>query len=70
VAGGLAGALRGIKAWPPEWVELVEKAVGTDPYTVDKRAAHQIAEGLYKACLNELHKVKNQTNELESLLMK
>jgi hypothetical protein len=70
VAGGLAGALRGIKAWPPEWVELVEKAVGTDPYTVDKRTAHQIAEGLYKACLNELRKVKSQTSELESLLVK
>jgi ADP-ribosylglycohydrolase len=70
VAGGLAGALRGIQAWPPEWVELVEKAVGTDPYTVDKRTARQVAEGLYKACLNELHKVKSQTSELESLLVK
>jgi ADP-ribosylglycohydrolase len=70
VAGGLAGALRGIQAWPPEWVELVEKAVGTDPYTVDKRTARQIAEGLYKACLNELHRVKSQTSELESLLVK
>jgi hypothetical protein len=70
VAGGLAGALRGIKAWPSEWVEIVEKAVGTDPDTVDKRTAHQIAEGLYKACLNELRKVKSQTGELESLLVK
>ncbi len=70
VAGGLAGALRGIQAWPREWVELVEKAVVTDPYTVDKRTARQIAEGLYKACRNELRKVKSQTNELESLLVK
>ncbi len=68
VAGGLAGALRGIEAWPREWVDLVEKAAGTDPYTVDKRTARQIAEGLYRACLNELRKVKNQTGELESLL--
>jgi len=68
VAGGLAGALRGIEAWPPEWVELVEKAVVTDPYTVDKRNARQIAEGLYKACINEMRKVKSQTGELESLL--
>ena len=70
VAGGLAGALRGIQAWPPEWVELVEKAVVTDPYTVDKRNARQIAEGLYKACINEMRKVKAQTGELESLLTK
>jgi ADP-ribosylglycohydrolase len=68
VAGGLAGALRGIDAWPPEWVALVEKAVGTDPYTVDKRTARQVAEGLYAACLNELQKVKSQTSEIESLL--
>jgi ADP-ribosylglycohydrolase len=70
VAGGLAGALRGIQAWPREWVELVEKAVVTDPYTVDKRTARQIAEGLYKACRNELRKVRSQTDELESLLVK
>jgi ADP-ribosylglycohydrolase len=70
VAGGLAGAMRGIDAWPPEWVELVEKAVVTDPYTVDKRNARQIAEGLYWAAINELRKVKSQTGELESLLGK
>ena len=70
VAGGLAGALRGIDAWPPEWVELVEKAVVTDPYTVDKRTARQIAEGLYWAAINEMRKVKAQTGELESLLAK
>lgn len=68
VAGGLAGALRGIDAWPPEWVALVEKAVGTDPYTVDKRTAREVAEGLYRACLSELQKVKSQTSEIESLL--
>jgi hypothetical protein len=28
LAGGLAGALRGIDAWPREWVDLVAKAVG------------------------------------------
>jgi len=70
VAGGLAGALRGIQAWPPEWVELVEKAVATDPYTVDKHTARQIAEGLYAAAMNELRKVKRQTADIESLLAK
>jgi ADP-ribosylglycohydrolase len=70
VAGGLAGALRGIQAWPKEWVDLVEKAVSSDPDTVDKRTARQIAEGLYQVCLNELKKVKSQTAKLESLLAK
>jgi hypothetical protein len=69
VAGGLAGALRGIQAWPKEWVDLVEKAVATDPDTVDKRTARQVAEGLYQVCLNEMRKVKSQTAELESLLL-
>jgi ADP-ribosylglycohydrolase len=70
VAGGLAGALHGIQAWPPEWVALVEKAVLTDPYTVDKHTARQVAEGLYKAAINELQKVKSQTGEIDSLLGK
>jgi ADP-ribosylglycohydrolase len=70
VAGGLAGALRGIDAWPREWVDIVEKAAGTDPYTVDKRSPRQIAESLYQVSLNELRKVKSQTSELESLLSK
>lgn len=69
VAGGLAGTLHGIQAWPPEWVELVEKGVITDPHTVDKRTARQFAEGLYRAAINELHKVKRETSELESLLV-
>lgn len=68
VAGGLAGTLRGINAWPPEWVQLVESAVATDPYTVDKKTARQIAEGLYKVALAELQKTKSQTAEVESLL--
>jgi ADP-ribosylglycohydrolase len=70
VAGGLAGALRGIDAWPKEWVDLVEKAVLTDPYTVDKRTARQVAEGLYAAALSELRKVKSQTSEVDALLAK
>jgi ADP-ribosylglycohydrolase len=70
VAGGLAGALHGIGAWPPEWVEVVEKAVLTDPYTVDKHTARQVAEGLYKAALNDLQMLKSQTTEIDSLMGK
>ncbi len=70
VAGGLAGALRGIQAWPKEWVDLVEKAVASDPDTVDKHTARQVAEGLYQVSLNELRKVKSQTAEVESLVGK
>lgn len=70
VAAGLAGAMRGIEAWPPEWVQTVEKAGLTDPYTVDKRTPRQLAEGLYKAALNEHAKAKGATSEVDSLLAK
>ncbi|MDP2997220.1 MAG: ADP-ribosylglycohydrolase family protein [Bryobacterales bacterium] len=70
VAAGLAGALRGIEAWPPEWVQTVEKAVLTDTYTVDKRNARQMAEGLYKAALNEHARAKAAGSEVDSLLAK
>lgn len=68
VAGGLAGALRGIEVLPPDWVETVEKQVVTDPYTVSRRTARQAAEGLYKACLNEMRKTRTAVAEIESLL--
>ena len=45
-AGCFAGALRGIGAVPKEWVETVEKAVLTDPYTVSKRTM-SAARGIF-----------------------
>jgi len=68
VAGGLAGALRGIEAIPPEWVETVEKEVASDPYTVSRRTARQAAEGLYRACINEMRKMKDAVSEVESMI--
>jgi ADP-ribosylglycohydrolase len=70
VAGGLAGALRGIEAVPPEWVATVERAVLTDPHTVSRRTARQAAEGIYRACVNELRKSETAVNEIESLIAK
>jgi len=70
VAGGLAGALRGIEAVPKEWVEMVEKAVLTDPYTVSKRTAREAAEGLYQAALNEMRNSKTADVELDSMVVK
>ena len=70
VAGGLAGALRGIDAIPPEWVQTVEKAVLTDPYTVSRLTSRHNSEGLYRACLNEMRKAKTSTTEIELLLTK
>ncbi len=67
VAGGLAGALRGIEAIPAEWVKVVEEQVVTDPYTVSRRTARQAAEGLYRACLAEMAKARKAVTEVEQL---
>jgi ADP-ribosylglycohydrolase len=70
VAGGLAGALRGVEAWPPEWVAFVEKAILTDKITLDKRDARALAEGLYKAAVNEHNRAQAAVNEVDSLMAK
>jgi len=58
IAGGLAGALSGIEALPPEWVKVVEEEVVNDPYTVSRRTAREAAEGLYKAATNTIRELK------------
>jgi ADP-ribosylglycohydrolase len=67
-AGCLAGALRGIGAVPSEWVKTVEAAVLTDPYTVSKRTMREEAEGLYRACLNEIERARTALSELDRML--
>jgi hypothetical protein len=67
IAGGLAGALRGIEAIPAEWVKTAEEEVVNDPYTISRRTARQAAEGLYKACLAEMAKAKRAVTEIERL---
>ncbi len=67
VAGGLAGALRGIEAIPAEWVRIVEEEVVNDRYTVSRRTARQAAEGLYQACLAETARAQRAVTEIEQL---
>jgi ADP-ribosylglycohydrolase len=49
VAGGLAGALSGAGAIPPEWIGQVDKATAKDPYTNSKRTVDETADGLLEA---------------------
>jgi ADP-ribosylglycohydrolase len=70
LAGGWAGALRGIQAVPAEWVEVAEKEVVNDPYTVSRRTARQSAEGIHRACLNEMRKAKATNAGIASMLAK
>jgi ADP-ribosylglycohydrolase len=70
IAGGLAGALRGIQSVPSEWVEVIEKEVVDDPYTISRLTARQAAEGIYKACLSEMQKTKTANAKITSLIGK
>ena len=49
VAGGLAGALSGAAAVPPEWIEQVDAATAADNYTNSPRTIEQTADGLLEA---------------------
>jgi ADP-ribosylglycohydrolase len=68
IAGGLAGALRGIEALPADWVRTVEYAAANDPYTVSRRTAKEAADGIYQATLNTLDKMKKTTASLNQMV--
>jgi len=49
VAGGLSGALSGIRGLPGQWVAQVNRATRADPYTNNRRTIEQTADGLLRA---------------------
>lgn len=51
IAGGLCGALSGPASFPKEWIEQVNAATRTDPYTNNRRTIEETADGLYDAFL-------------------
>jgi hypothetical protein len=68
VSGGLAGALKGIEAVPQEWVKTIEEEVVNDPYTVSTLTARETAEGLYKAAVNTMVKMKDTVKLIEEMI--
>jgi ADP-ribosylglycohydrolase len=52
VAGGLAGALSGVKAVPEEWIAQVNDATLQDSYTNNHRTIEETADGLFEAFLS------------------
>ncbi len=66
IAGGLAGALRGIDAVPASWVDVVTEQVKDDPYTVSRRTPQESAEGIHQAILNNIEKLKTQVAQVEA----
>ena len=57
-AGSLAGALKGIDAVRSDWVETVDNAMKTNEYTASNRTSFETAEGLYKAAMNNINKMR------------
>ena len=70
VAGGLAGALKGVEEIPSDWVKTVDEAAANDPYSVSTRTTFESAEGLYKAAVNALGDMKSVTSTLDQLIAK
>ena len=67
VAGGLAGALRGIEEIPADWVKTIEEEVVTNVWTVSRRTAREAAEGLYKAALNTAGEMRGVVGMIDQL---
>lgn len=65
VAGGIAGALSGVKAIRQEWIEQVDAAVAKNMYTNTQRTLKETADGLYQAVLARMDKAKNWVKAIE-----
>ena len=66
-AGGLAGAFSGTRTVPPEWIETVDKATKTHPYTNSRLTIKETAEGIFGALKNKVRKMKDYVTLMESL---
>ena len=67
VAGAIAGSFSGSDALPPAWIETVDRAVASSPYTLQDRSLHEMASGLYEAVLNNASRLRNQLRVVETL---
>jgi ADP-ribosylglycohydrolase len=59
VAGGLAGALSGGSALPPDWIATVNEATKQDQYTNNRRTIEETADGLFGAFLARRAKLRD-----------
>ena len=65
VAGGLAGALGGSAAVPPEWIEQVDKSTAEHRFTNSKRTLRENADGLYGAFQNKCASYRRYAAEMD-----
>jgi hypothetical protein len=68
IAGGLAGAMRGVATLRPAWIGTVERELADDPYTVSRKSLAETATGLYRAALHTLKQAQRQLDAVAGLL--
>lgn len=68
VASGLGGALRGSSKLRKEWIDAVDDAMTTNPYTVSRRSLSEMSQVIYEGVLNERSKALAHAREIEALV--
>lgn len=66
-AGSLAGALSGIDAVPAEWVKTVDDAMKVNQHTTSNRTSLETAEGLYRAAMNNIDRMRKVIADFDSV---
>lgn len=66
-AASFAGAMHGVEAVPEEWLTTIEEVVVSDPYTVSRLTAREVAEGMRRAILAERERARSVIAELDEL---
>ncbi|MFC4600904.1 ADP-ribosylglycohydrolase family protein [Cohnella hongkongensis] len=69
VSSGLGGALRGSSSLRKEWIETVDEAMTTNPYTVSRRSLAEMAQVIYEGVLNEREKALAHAKEVAALIV-
>lgn len=67
VAAGISGSLTGSAGFPEHYVTQVDRATKLNPYTNSQRTLEQTADGLYKAYLGRVDKLKHWLAAMQQL---
>lgn len=65
-AGGLAGALQGIDAVPPEWVQQVDDVTKDHPFTNSRLSMKETTDGIYEAFRSKVDAMKRYVTFAEA----
>lgn len=68
VSSGLGGALNGSKNLPKEWIDTVDNAMTTNPYTVSNRSLKDMSQVIYDGIMNDRKRLLDQINEIDTLI--